>query len=375
MSYSKKIAIVNSQNLSIYVYHNLPYGGGYRTLTAVKKYLRSKKIRHKILSSEYMNQVGGIFNYVFKAYIYSRLYEKYLSNKIDRSSKIIVYQSWLINSPYILRYLKCKKMYICHEPLREFIEKSSENINILARIKRYIFKLIKLPLKKIEVSNARHSDIIIANSQYSKSVIDCTYKYSSKVVYPGYDSENFYHQKIKKKNQVISVGSINDYKNQISIINFLAKISIIYRPELLLVCNGYDIEYKDKLIKLARKCNVKVTIKYSCDDKTLRKHYNQSKLFLFNPKKEPFGIVVLEAMACGLPVICNKNGGGYTEIIDSRNGILIDAEDINTWAHSIERMLVDNKIREKIGEYNIDYVRQFSDRVYSENVYKLLKSL
>lgn len=59
------------------------------------------------------------------------------------------------------------------------------------------------------------------------------------------------------------------------------------------------------------------------DDKKLTSLYKEAFCVIFMPYNEPFGIVALESLAAGTPVIGLKNGEGYSEIIDDgKNGFL-----------------------------------------------------
>ena len=61
------------------------------------------------------------------------------------------------------------------------------------------------------------------------------------------------------------------------------------------------------------------------DDTELISLYKEAFCVIFMPYKEPFGMVALESMAAGTPVIGLKNGGGYTELIKEEiNGFIVE---------------------------------------------------
>lgn len=100
-----------------------------------------------------------------------------------------------------------------------------------------------------------------------------------------------------------------------------------------------------------------------------------SDLFLLPARKESFGLVYIEAMAMGLPVIgCNSGGPG--EIIkDGVNGYLCEPNNVNSLKNSISRGIKNIAILKSIGKTNVEYSKIFSIEshvsklidIYSEN--------
>lgn len=74
----------------------------------------------------------------------------------------------------------------------------------------------------------------------------------------------------------------------------------------------------------------------------------QSQLFLLCSDVEPFGNVVAEAMIVGTPVIATRSGGPEEVIEDGKTGLLFDLGDMNGLVKSIERMIVDSRLREDL---------------------------
>lgn len=66
----------------------------------------------------------------------------------------------------------------------------------------------------------------------------------------------------------------------------------------------------------------------------LRRLYNAADVFVMPSRREPFGLVALEAMACGLPVV-GSNEGGLPEFINSQVGTLVSPEDEEAFCAAI----------------------------------------
>ena len=95
---------------------------------------------------------------------------------------------------------------------------------------------------------------------------------------------------------------------------------------VLKLVGGYDAN--SDLYKCGSKMGNVEFLGFVTKDK-LADIYNDADVFVFPTLCEGFGLVVLEAMACGVPVICSENAGGNDAIIDGENGFNIPACDAN----------------------------------------------
>ena len=73
--------------------------------------------------------------------------------------------------------------------------------------------------------------------------------------------------------------------------------------------------------------NENVEIIKSVSQNSLRNFYNQASVFVTCPVEDGFGMVILQAMACGLPVIATNNAGGSEIIDDGIDGYIIPTRD------------------------------------------------
>ncbi|MEZ5169896.1 MAG: glycosyltransferase family 4 protein [Acidimicrobiia bacterium] len=65
---------------------------------------------------------------------------------------------------------------------------------------------------------------------------------------------------------------------------------------------------------------------------------------------EGFGIVFLEAAACGVPVIAGRSGGSHEAVVDGETGYVVDPEDVDGTRELVERLLGDDAQRERMGK-------------------------
>ena len=98
------------------------------------------------------------------------------------------------------------------------------------------------------------------------------------------------------------------------------------------------------------------------DRHIVKEELDDADAFVLASKYETFGIVYIEALACGLPIITQKNGGS-DEIINNDNGILLEDGTIESYASAMKKMLHNRD------NYNSSIISLNCHRQYSEDVY------
>jgi len=114
----------------------------------------------------------------------------------------------------------------------------------------------------------------------------------------------------------------------------------------------YELKERDRLANLIQALSIGESVRWlpvmSAD--TLPLYYRAADLFVMPSRYELFGIVILEAMASGIPVLATKFGGP-PEIVDAgENGELVDPTDINAFATAIADLIRDPKKRQAMGD-------------------------
>jgi glycosyltransferase involved in cell wall biosynthesis len=77
--------------------------------------------------------------------------------------------------------------------------------------------------------------------------------------------------------------------------------------------------------------------------------YQNASFFVLSSAEEGLGIVILEAMACGLPIVSTRCGGPEVSVIDGVNGYLTPLEDDKALALRMEALILNDELRESMG--------------------------
>ena len=381
--------------MKIAVFHNLPSGGAKRALYGFVKYLTKsghfvdvfipstanenflplKKIVNKVNVFPMKKIFGGLIYSTFRYIPPIRMSiclrdleetEKIIADIINNMDYNIVFseQDQYTMSPFFLKYIKKPTVYYCQQPSR-FNEAILQNIsqkrkyrNYLRLVRRIWHKYLASRLLQIDKENALFSKYILTNSYFSRESILKSYGLNSFVSYLGIDTKIFKHLNVPKENFVLSIGSCRPAKGFDFIINSLGHVNSKKRPKFIIVSNSVDIRWKDYLKQLAIKVGVNLEVRNLIQDNELVLLYNKAKLVLYAPYLEPFGLVTLEAMACGTPVIAVKEGGVRESIVHNETGILTERDE-SIFAEAVIKLFLDKRKRQNMARRSIEIIHKY----------------
>lgn len=265
--------------------------------------------------------------------------------------------------PSLVSYLDPPSIYYLHEPFGQSLVRKIKRPYIksdkIANTFNQIDPLIKLydsRLTKIQKQSITHTDILLANSRFTKESFEREFAGPVSVCHYGVDTVNFYPILTESKSLcVISVGELTPRKGYDFIIESLSLIPTENRPQLIIASNLIDPLEKEYIESLANNMGVQLQILVKLNSKQLNAVYNKSLLCVYAPVKEPFGLVPLEAMACGLPVVGVREGGLQESILHGKTGIL-EARDPERFARAVEYLLNNPETAVDFGKNGRDHV-------------------
>jgi N-acetyl-alpha-D-glucosaminyl L-malate synthase BshA len=163
----------------------------------------------------------------------------------------------------------------------------------------------------------------------------------------------------------ITVGRLIRRKNLPELLEIFSNVNSIFPSELLIVGDGPE---KDNLIKTARELNISDSVKFlgRVSEEQKFQYLSASDLYLSTAMHEGFGIVFLEAMECGLPVICYDHGGQVDFLQNCTTGYLINLGNKTYFTEKLKYILKNKSLITEISNFNTNYVKEF----YIQNIAK-----
>jgi glycosyltransferase involved in cell wall biosynthesis len=152
-------------------------------------------------------------------------------------------------------------------------------------------------------------------------------------------------------NFILMVGRTTDPRKNIKLL--LRSFSVIKRQfsKLQLIIVGGN-KMDGQLEKLCVKLGIEDSVHLlgQLPNEEIIKYYTHAKLSVLPSLQEGLGIVVLESMACGTPVVSTKCGGPEEVIINGENGYLVENNNVEALADGICKILADDRLRRRMGK-------------------------
>ena len=239
--------------------------------------------------------------------------------------------------------------------------------------------LIKFAIENSDIVTAVSNSLISQTYDVIKpeKSLELVYNFIDEDVYRLTDS--FYLRKeygIKNNEKiVIHVSNFRAVKRVQDVVKAFAKVAEAVPSKLLLVGDGPEMTV---ICRLVTELNISEKVLFLGKQDNLEELYSISDLMLLLSEKESFGLVALEAMACGVPCIGTLVGGIPEVITDEENGYLCELGDIETIAEKAIALLKDDVLHKQISTKAINsaYHNFRSELIvteYEDIYYQLLK--
>ncbi len=307
------------------------------------------------------NKIEKVFKYL---HFYTTIIFKVLFTKYD-----VIYIHYFTHSaiPFILL------QYIIQKPI--IINVHGHDITVRNKLEKFLLNLSSSILQNV--------DMIVVPSKYFKSLSIEVLKIDEEKVFVspsgGVDLNLFFPKKDYNKSTftIGYVSRIDHGKGWETLINSLPKI-LQTIPDIKVIIVGGGSEISSLLSKISSmNLDHNIEVMGSIKHELLYEQYYKMDLFIFPTElNESLGLVGLEAMACGIPVIASNIGGINDYLIDGYNGYFFKSGNILDLEEKITMFYSQNdNIKNQMSTNCVETAKDFSSKRTSEKLFIEIEKL
>lgn len=237
-----------------------------------------------------------------------------------------------------------------HSPIRyawdlqhQYLRESGLDKGLKGLIAKYLLHRIRI----WDTRTANGVDHFIANSEFIAKRIWKVYRRESAVIYPPVDVQAF-ELCIQKEDFYLTASRMVPYKKIDLIIETFSQMS---DKKLIVIGDGHDFE------KLKSKAGKNVILMGHQPFEVLRDHMQRAKAFIF-AAEEDFGIMPVEAQACGTPVIAFGRGGATETVVQNTTGVFFNAQTTESLTEAVQYFETLSFESERIRENSLRFSRR-----------------
>ncbi len=251
-------------------------------------------------------------------------------------------------------------LWYCHTPLRDVYDLYNYRLSLKKPYQKPVYMAGSSLVRRIDRSIVRDLEMIVANSSNTKSRIE---KYlgrtDAKVLSGGVEYELYKNAGDGK--YFIYPSRISPNKRQDYAIRAFSAFKRLMPGYKLLIVGQVSKdkqfqEYYNDVAALARRTR-DVRLILDSGEEELRRLYSRATAVLYTPMNEDYGLVPLEAMASGKPIISVNEGGPRDTIRDGKTGYLVDSE--AAMADKMRVVASDPALSEELGKNGQAWVRRY----------------
>jgi glycosyltransferase involved in cell wall biosynthesis len=247
----------------------------------------------------------------------------------------------------------------CHTPMRYVWEQKEHYEKRMGILNKFLFRVLEHYMRIWDYASSQRVDYFIANSHEVRKRIKKTYGRDSVVIYAPVRCSYFLPSETDGDFYLVISRLVTPKRFDLAV-----QACSELGKKLFVIGNGPELKYLKKIAG----DNIKF-FGYLQDDE-VKKYMSECKALLF-PGEEDFGIVPIEIMSCGRPVIAYGKGGVLDTVVDGKTGVLFNEQTVESLKEAIEKfegMVFDKWV---IREHAL----KFDESVFRERIREFVESV
>ena len=240
----------------------------------------------------------------------------------------------------------------------------------------------KIPLLSFAVEFVlNNADCVVAQSQNTKNNTYKYYKFNDKIeIIPLGIKKPVFYKKIRidfgfnsDDFLICSIGRLVKRKNLDSALEILDNLK---NDKIKFIIIGEGPE-RNRLEMLVTKLGLSSQVRFmgNVSDDAKFQILDNSDIYFSSALHEGFGLVFLEAMECGLPILCYDEGGQNDFLINGKTGFLVKLNDVKSMVDNLTYLMNNRKEREKMGQFNKQLIKNYYINNCGDNYLTLFRKI
>jgi glycosyltransferase involved in cell wall biosynthesis len=225
---------------------------------------------------------------------------------------------------------RARHLCYCHSPMRYAWDQFDAYFGparVGAVASRWLYRPVMARLARWDRSTASRVNRFVANSSHIAERIRRYYNRVATIVYPPVDTVFFHPAPVSPENHFLIVSALVPYKRIDLAVSACTRMGMTLR----IVGEGPDRP------RLQSQAGPEVQFLGALPDEAVRDEYRRARAVIL-AGEEDFGIVPIEAQACGRPVVALARGGALETVCDGETGVLFDTPDVEALSTALERV-------------------------------------
>jgi glycosyltransferase involved in cell wall biosynthesis len=263
-----------------------------------------------------------------------KMYKRYLPlmpmalEQIDLSGYDLVISSESGPAKGIIPTSPAVHICYCHSPMRYIWNMYNRYYDTSGLLTRLMMPPLAHYLRTWDVATSNRVDGFVANSATVAHRIKSYYRREADIIHPPVDTQAFRPVASRElEDYFLMVGELVSYKRPDLAVEAFNRM----KTKLVVIGGGEMLNHVRKM------AGPTVTVLGPQPFEVLRHHYARCKALVF-PGEEDFGIVPLEAMASGRPVIAYGRGGATETVVANKTGVFFETQTVDAIIDAVERL-------------------------------------